>query len=238
MMGRLSKAVFGRKDLPTRCLVFPGAYSSLRKEWIRPLFERWQELQGDWVKYTFAYKGTNEYLLVFNIYGASMMLEVIELLKEGRAKSVFFIGSLGGRDLPVGTIVLPTRIFDQTGLIAVDKPEKQMTEPNFSTIKKLRTFLGRQKISFFEGEIVSIPCVFHGIDRVNDFVEKTPRILGFECETSTFFHYSNKESLKSYALLYVSDNRRNDVISDDEDLRSKRKSALTTITRIALKVLT
>jgi purine-nucleoside phosphorylase len=237
-MGRLSEAVFGRKDLPSRCLVFPGAYSSMRKEWIRSLFDKWERLQGGLVKYAFAYKGANEYLLVFNIYGASMMLEVIELLKEGETNSVFFIGSVGSRDLPVGTIVLPTKIFDQTGFVTLDVPAKQILKPNVLMIEKLRAILYRQKVGFVEGKIVSVPCVFHGIDQVSDFIEKTPRILGVECEASTFFHYSNKASLESYALLYVSDNRKNDIISDDEALRSKRKSALTIITRIATEVFT
>ena len=38
-----------------------------------------------------------------------MVLEIVQLLKEGEAKKVFFIGSLGGKELQIGTLVLPTR---------------------------------------------------------------------------------------------------------------------------------
>ena len=45
--------------------------------------------------HVFQKKGV-EYLVVFNIYGASMILEIVEVLKEGNAKKIFLIGSLGG----------------------------------------------------------------------------------------------------------------------------------------------
>ncbi|MEM3390082.1 MAG: hypothetical protein QW491_11830 [Thermoproteota archaeon] len=121
-MGRLSEAIFGRKKLPERCLISAGAYVAKRKEWVKSLFDRWQLIRGYWVCYSFAFKNGRDYLLVFNVYGAAVTLEVIRLLKDGGVKRVFFIGSLGCKELPVGTLVLPTKIVDKTGFVAADIP--------------------------------------------------------------------------------------------------------------------
>jgi hypothetical protein len=56
--------------------------------------------KGNWVKYTFATKKGKEHLLVYNVCGGAMILELLHLLKDGDVKKVFFIGSLGGKDLP------------------------------------------------------------------------------------------------------------------------------------------
>jgi purine-nucleoside phosphorylase len=236
-MGRLSEAVFGRGKLPERCLIFAGAYLPTRKEWVRGLFDKWQRIKGQWVKFSFARRYEGEYFLVFNVYGASMILEIIQLLREGEAKRVFFIGSLGGKDLPVGTLVLPTRIVDKTGFVSLDTPGKLIAEPEEHNVNRLKEVLKSHGQAYVEGEIASVPCVLHDVKLIKDSVEQESRILGVECETSTFFHYARKASLESYALLYVSDNRKHDVISGSEGLWEARRRALTTITRIATEVL-
>ncbi len=229
--------VFGRRELPEGCLIIAGAYLPSRKEWIRRLFDEWERLRGQWVKYSYVHKKGKEYLLLFNVYGASMLLEVLQLIKEGGAKKVFFMGSLGGKDLPVGTLVLPSRIIDKTGLISVDTPQKLDTEPDESSVRRLKEVLANRRETFVEGEIASVPCVLHGIEHISDFVERQQRILGVECETSTLFHFSRKESLEAYALLYISDNKKHDIISSSESLLSARRRALTAITLVAVEVL-
>jgi len=68
----LSEAIFGRKKLPERCLIYAGAYVAERKECVKSLFDRWQRIRGYWVRYSFASKNGREYLLVFNVYGAAV----------------------------------------------------------------------------------------------------------------------------------------------------------------------
>jgi purine-nucleoside phosphorylase len=236
-MGRLCEAVFGRATLPESCLIYAGAYLPARKEWVRNLFDKWQRIEGQWVKYTFAHKHGSEYVIIFNVYGASMTLEIIELLKEGGAAKVFFIGSLGGKDLPVGTLVLPTRVVDKTGIVSADEPRKKVVRPDKRTVRSIKKTLKALGKAYVEGEIASVPCVLHNIEHIKGFIEKDPRLIGVECETSAFYHYSAKESLESYALLYVSDNRQHDIISGGKDLREARRKALQAITFVATEVL-
>jgi hypothetical protein len=173
-MGRLCEAVFGRAILPESCLIYAGAYVPARKDWVRSLFDKWQRIEGQWVKYTFAQKHGTEYMIIFNVYGASMILEIIQLLKEGGTAKVFFIGSLGGKDLSIGTLVLPTRVVDKTGIVSADEPRKKVVKPEKRTLKSIRQTLKALNKVYVEGEIASVPCVLHNIEHIKGFVEKDP----------------------------------------------------------------
>ena len=236
-MGRLSEAVFGRRKLPERCLIYAGSYMPKRKEWVKSHFGKWQRIRGYWVKYSYARRDSREYLLIFNVYGAAMILEIIQLLKEGGAKKVFFVGALGGKDLPIGTLVLPTRIFDETGFVSADDPNKKIVEPQEDSLKRMKEALDNLGQAYTEGEIVSVPCVLHNIGHIKRFVEENTNILGVEIETSTFYHYTMKENLESYALLYISDNKEHDIISGSKEAHEARRKALKTITYAATEIL-
>jgi purine-nucleoside phosphorylase len=236
-MGRLSEAVFGRKKLPERSLIYAGSYVPQRKEWVKSLFDGWQRIRGYWVRYSFASRDGREYLLIFNVYGAAMIIEIVQLLRDGDAKRAFFVGSLGGKDLPVGTIVLPTRIVDKTGSVSADSPNKQIVEPRKDSLDRLKKVLEDLSQAHVEGAIVSVPCVLHNIGHIMKLVEKETSILGVEMETSSFLHYSQKEGLESYALLYVSDNKKFDIISGARNVQEARRRSLVTITKVAMETL-
>ncbi|MBS7614948.1 hypothetical protein KEJ18_04375 [Candidatus Bathyarchaeota archaeon] len=236
-MGRLSEAIFGRKKLPERCVIYAGSYIPRRKDWVKSLFDRWQRIRGHWVKYSFASSDGIEFLLIFNVYGAAMVLEIIQLLKDGEAKRVFFVGALGGKDLPVGTLVLPTRTIDKTGFVSLDDPNRQIVEPKKDSLERLRKTIKNLSQIHVEGTIVSVPCVLHNIDHIKKFVEENSSILGAELETSTFYHYSQKEHFESYALLYIGDNKKHDIISGAKNVQEARKRSLKTITKVAVKTL-
>lgn len=236
-MGRLSEAIFGRKELPERCLIYAGSYVPKRKEWVKSLFGKWQRIRGYWVKYSFARRDYEEYLLVFNVYGGAMVLETLQLLKDGGAKKVFFVGAMGGKDLPVGTLVLPTRIFDKAGLVLVDEPDREIVKLKEEYIRKMKRVLDNLGHAYVEGTIVSVPAVLHNIDHIKKFVKQETSVLGVEMETSTFCHYSEKENLESYVLLYVSDNKRSGIISRAKEVQDERRKALKTITHVATETL-
>ncbi len=166
-----------------------------------------------------------------------MTLELIHLLKDGEAKKVFFIGSMGGKDLPIGTLVVPTEVVDKAGLVMVYDPSKQIIKADRNSLKRLITVLNRLGQDHVEGKIVSVPCALHKISHVKDFIKQDVDVLGVELETSTFTFYSQKEGLENYVLLYVSDNRDYDIISQAKTVKEARKKALKTITHIALETL-
>lgn len=195
-MGRFSEVVFGHRELPERCLIYAGAYLPIRKDWVRNLFDSWQRVQGQWIKFTFACKNGINYLIVFNVYGATLVLEIIQLLKDGNASKVFFIGSLGGRELPIGTLVLPSSIVDKTGFVAIDEVGKQIVKPDEHNLRRLRRALDDSGEVYVEGEIVSVPSVLHNIEPLNSFVKQEKDILGVEGETSTILSLHSKRKAR------------------------------------------
>lgn len=102
---------------------------------------------------------------------------------------------------------------------------------------RARGILSDLGVEYVDGEIVSVPCVLHNIENIARFVEGKPDIIGVECEMSTFYHYSVKASLEAFALLYIADNRKHDVISGSSSIWRARQKALRTITRVALDTL-
>lgn len=236
-MGRFSELLFGREELPERCIIYAGAYLPRRKNWVIDIFDKWNKIRGAWIKYAFATKEGKEYFLVYNVYGGALTLELLQLLKDGNVKKIFFIGSFGGKDLPIGTIVVPTRVIDKAGIVSIDSPQTRIVKPEVKSLEKLRNILRDHQIDYVEGKIASVPCVLHNINHIKELVEKESSIIGVEIETSTFYHFSKKENLENYALLYVSDNNRVDIVNQDQKVREVRKKSLQIITRIATEVL-
>lgn len=236
-MGRFSLVAFGRRTLPERCIIYAGAYVPSRKERIRPLFDKWKLVRGSWLPYAFAKKKRKNFLILFNVYGASMTLEVLHLLKDGGVRKVFFIGSMFAKRIPIGKLVLPTEIVDKAGIVLVHDPARSVVAPSRSSLKSLKSGLKRLNQPFEEAKIVSVPCVLHGIKSVAEFIENNESIEGVELEASTFLHFSKKLHMTSYAILYVSDNKRVDVISSAKIVRETRRKALRNITKVALDLL-
>lgn len=237
VMGRFSLAVFGRKTLPERCVIYAGAYVPSRKEMIRPLFDNWRLTRGNWLPYAFARKQRKEFLIIFNVYGASITLEVLHHLKDGGVRKVFFIGSMFAKKVPIGKLVLPSEVVDRAGIVLVDDPTGTAVMPDKSSVWRLKSASKRLNLEFVEAKIASVPCVIHGIKRVTEFIANNADIQGVEMEASTLMHFSKQLRLTSYIVLYVSDNEMIDVISTAKLVREARKKALRDVTKLAFEVL-
>ena len=237
MNGKFSKAAFGRGSLPVACLLYAGDYVPQRMDWIRDIFDKWSGVKGCSIKYCFTTKNDTEYLLIFGIYGGALCFETLRLLRDGGIKKVFFIGSMGAKQLPIGTLVIPTTVVDRAGIVSVDDPEKENVEIGSESRGKLETVLKALGAEYVAGKIVSVPCVLHGIDHVKNLVKKDDLILGVEMEVSTFYYFSRKEGLESYALLWVSDNRTEDLINKSKLRARAGKRGIRTITEVALQTM-
>jgi len=237
LLGRFSEFTFGRSKLPERCLIYGGVYGARRKDWVRRSFDRWNRIRGNWMKYAFATKKRRNYMVVFNVYGGSMTLELLRLLRDGGVKRVFFVGSLGAKDLPIGTIVLPSKVIDRAGPVLVDDPSNEIVEPDGNCFRRLREALHDLGVDHVDGTITSVPCVLHNLPEVKRLVEQDPTVLGVELEMSTFYYYSKRDGLENYALLYVSDNEQHSIISRAKNVREARRNALRTITCVALELM-
>ncbi len=235
-MGRFSEAVFGRDQLPPSSLLCGGAYVPWKREVLRSLLPGGTRLAGTWVRYSYAESGRGQTLVLFNVYGASITLEVLRLLEDGRAEEVVFVGSVYVPDLPVGTLVVPRAAVDQAGIASLDAPGVTTISADPTAVSRLRKALHEAGLLYVEREVVSVPSVLHAIPRVNEVLAKR-RGSGVEMEVSTLYHFAPKLGLRAYALLYVSDNEERDIISRAEDVRKARRWGMREAVRVAQKVL-
>lgn len=236
-MGKLSKAVIGRSRLPPRCILYGGAYVPARKDTVRVLFDKWPRIGGTWIKFTFAESRDEEYLVVFNVYGGPIVLELLQLLKDGGCMRIFFIGSMYAKDLPIGRLVIPVKVVDMAGPPTIDDSRTDAIELGSPIRSRIKEVLEESEMEYSERKIVSVPAVLHGIDYVNKLVAEGKDIAGVDIETSTFIHFSSKLGLKGYPLLHVSDNEKYGLISTARTVWEARKRALRASTNVALEVL-
>jgi len=236
-MGGLSRAIFGRGELPERCIIYAGAYLPKKEGAVRGLFESWGKTKGNWIKYAYAKNAKKEILVIFNVYGGALLLEVLHILKEGDIRRIFFIGSMYAKALQIGTLVIPCSAMDKAGLVMVDDPGKIVTKPLATSFEEIKGALEGKGMPYVQGKIASVPCVFHGIDHVKEFIDKSEDVLGVEAEVSTFYHFTRKLGLKGYVLLYVSDNRRYSIMSEAKQVREVKRRALRSATQVALVIL-
>jgi len=236
-VGLFSKTVFGREKLPERCIIYAGAYLPSRKNVVSPLFAKWTRLKGTWVRYSFAKSDGRPFLVLFNVYGAAMMLEVLQLLKDGKAKSVFFIGSIGAKRLAIGQLVVPVEVVDRAGIVILDDNGNHAVAPASDSLQKLTEALSERRVDYKMAKVMSVPAVLHGIESILSLSKARSDIEGHEMELSTFYHFSKKLGLEAYALVYVSDNPRHSIIDPSLSVRASRQKALREATGIAISVL-
>lgn len=190
-----------------------------------------------WLRYSFAEVNGRRFLLLFNVYGAAMMLEALQLLNDGGTKSVFFVGSAGAEGLGVGTIVFPTQVIDRAGVVQVDTKGDEVVAPPESESELVEKALIQKGWGFTKAKVVSVPAVMHGIDHITDFVRMGGAAEVHEMELSTFYHFAKKIGLRAYGLVYVSDNQKHSIISGGKNLLSARREAQLRITQVAQVVL-
>lgn len=235
-VGQFSSFEFGRDRLPRRAIIGAGVYSPGRMAAFRRQFDRWERIRGQWVRYSFARCGKKEYAVLFGVYGAAMMLETVQLLRDGGVRSVYMVGSMGARSLPIGTVVVPTSIEDRAGVVVVDNPHAKSSTPNQRMLDLTRNELEARDIPFSEGKVVSVPAVLHGIDHLEKHVRGRD-LVGHEMEGSTFLHFTRKHGVAAGALFYVSDNEKHSIIAGAVDVRKARRRALLSAASVAVAVL-
>lgn len=235
-MGRFSKFEFGRDRLPKRAIVAPGVYSPSRTIAFRKQFDHWERIKGVWIRYSFAKRGGREYVVLSGTYGAAMMLETVQLLRDGGVRSMYLVGLIGAKQLPVGTVVLPTSMEDMAGVVKIDDPHARFALPSQRMFDLTRKQLEVRRIPYEEGVVASVPAVLHGIDSVIKRV-KDKRVIGQEMEGSTFLHFARKHGIEACALFYVSDNEKHSIIAGERDMVKARRRARLSVASVAVAVL-
>jgi purine-nucleoside phosphorylase len=221
--------LFGRK-LPENVLIRAGAHLADRAEKTLSIFDEVDRFHGSWTPYCFAWKDDVEFLVIFNVYGAALTLEVMRLIHQGGAQNVSFVGSAFSKTDEIGQQLLVTAIYDQAGIVRMDGVEKIVREEQ--ELNYQRKILENNNSQFSEVLLCSVPSVMHNIENVKTFVNRE-EVDAVEMELSTFFYFGKQQKMKTSAYVYTSDNPHNSLIA--KDTKRIRYEAMTLSSKMAIE---
>jgi purine-nucleoside phosphorylase len=234
-MGDISKAVFEREQLPKTAIIRAGGYYPGRSKLLLDKFESVEELRFEWCPYTYATYQTEEYLVVFNVYGGAVTLEVLRILKEGGVENVLFIGSMFSKNLDIGQFTVITEVLDRAGLVQIDTGKNTTVSVKEEYIQHLEQFYQYHKIDYHKARIMSVPCVLHGIEHLHQELSSDDTLEGVEMELSTLYHFGQKLDLSIYSFLYISDNSDHHMMTTDLSIRELRLQQMNLLGELMLK---
>ena len=233
--GTYSESIFDRKKLPERVILLSGTYIPRRIKTLKTCFDEFKFYRKNWVSYGYGKINGEEFLVVTNIYGGAMMLETLQILRDGRARKVFFIGSAGGKEQEIGTIIIPERVLDYAGIVQLIKNKREISQEK-KRVKEIERELRRINHPYEKGVVISVPAVLHDEKELIKKFESDSSIRAVELELSTFIYFS-KKWFKSYAAIYISDNQEKHLLEEERAITRKRLKAIRILGRIATRLL-
>jgi purine-nucleoside phosphorylase len=234
-MGDISKAVFEREYLPKTVIIRAGGYYERRSQLLLSQFDDVEEKRLEWCPFTYAKSNGMEYLVIFNVYGASVTLEVLKILKEGSVENVLFIGSMFSKNCDIGQYLLIREVIDRTGLVSLASGSSDAVQVNPKFRQRLETYFQENNIRYETAKIMSVPCVLHGIEHIQLELKEDDTIEGVEMELSTFYHFGQQMGLNLYSFLYVSDNPTHHMMTTNIPVRELRKERMELLGRLMLE---
>jgi purine-nucleoside phosphorylase len=199
--------------LPAHCIVYAGTTRDELKTDILSIFANVLVLQSHIFEGFVVEKDEEQCLLLFQIYGAAMMADVVHILADGNVKEILFVGAVHSFDntLDIGSIIVPDQIQALDGLVnGIENVE--ITYPDADSFLKVKYFLERNFIQFRVGKTVSIPGVFVKPEKSLYHANA----IALEMESSSLFYYAKKNNIKAAAIHVVSDNTIHHLYEDQK----------------------
>jgi len=213
-MGEWSKCEYDRSELPSRCFIFAGMTPNVLIEKILRNFQKVLYTKHDnYNPYIVEYE-KEEITLIFQVYGAAMIADILKILKDGNTKEIIFIGSAYGisTDLHVGDCVISEKVQCLDGITnLLDNVE--YAYPNMILTKKIGQLIATE-MTCKTGKTVSVPTTFWHPDH-NRFDKDA---IALEMEYSAFCYFSMKLAMDVSGILVISDTIEHSLL-DDRSLR-------------------
>jgi len=210
-MGAWAQSEFGRETLPKRCYLIAGGTPRETVEIICNEFDEVLVRHHDVYERCLVRTGEAEAILAFQLYGAPVVADFLNVLKDGGTEEVIFLGLAQGKgkDIQVGDYVIPTQTQCCDG-IAKTLGSEDLTEPDLVLVDKVSEAMKSANLEFTAGLTVSVPATFwHG-----DESKHASDVIALECEFATFCHCSKELGLSAAGLFVISDTEERDLLDD------------------------
>jgi purine-nucleoside phosphorylase len=210
-MGRWAEAEFGRKILPPRAYLFAGVSRPEKVDAIISTFGTVLLHRQD-VYERFLVSGTKgEVSIMFQLYGAPIMCDLVSVLRDGEVSEAVFLGYACGiaDNLQVGDCVIPTKVQTLDGVTAKLGAEAY-TSPDAEMTEMIAAALQHHHIPVHKGKSASVPAtLWHGDETLID-----PDAIALELEYAAFCYCAHEVGIKAGGLFVISDTKDHDLLDD------------------------
>lgn len=217
--GVLANANFGQKTLPKKSFIFAD---NLKESVKSRILDNFDEIlfkhEGGYFERYIVRVNDMEYILVFQVVGAPMIIDILHILKDGSVDEVIFLGAAYGitESLNVCDCVIPTVSQALEGVLKTLE-NIDYSYPNEELNNRVMDKLKHKNKKFQNGKVVSVTSSF--AQPSWKLFDKDVDVL--EMETSCLFHYSKKLNLKSSGILIISDTKKHKIYDTQEDRYDK-----------------
>ena len=209
-MGAWAEHEFGVKTLPPRAYLFAGTSGASKID----------AVVGSFGKVLFHHQDVYDRYLVsggdatvmFQLYGAPIMCDLVTVLKDGGVEEAVFFGYAYGieKGMRVGDCVVPPQVQALDG-VTVRLGAGSHCTPDAELTATIADVLRQNRITFRSGKSVSVPATFwHGDER-----EIEPDAIALEMEFAAFCHCARVAGIRAGGLFVISDTKDHGLLDKD-----------------------
>lgn len=216
-MGKWAKGLFGEENFGSVGIVITGSSTIEFEKEILGMFDEVLYTKDSVYHSYLVRKNEIHYPIVFNIYGAPAMVDVVTKMQDGGCNNIIFVGhAYGGfKNLDIGSIVLPDRSYHFDGIYHFIEPDRKFIVPDEELIKIIKKLFIKQSINYVEGSNISVPAVTFQMPHANDFYREI-KPLTCEMELSACLSRAKDIGIRAIGILIVSDNRKYSISAEDK----------------------
>src|SRR3989344_5188907 len=132
-MGHLAKSLFGKDKIGSIGVVLAGTNKKEFEKKILSYFDKTLNFKDSVYHAYLARKNNIDYPIVFNVYGAPAMIDVMTEMHDGGCRTIIFVGyAYGGfKNINIGSVVVPNQAYHFDGIyhgIRLDNRSKGIHE--------------------------------------------------------------------------------------------------------------
>ncbi|QQG38675.1 MAG: hypothetical protein HYS32_03670 [Candidatus Woesearchaeota archaeon] len=221
-MGKWAKRSFGQETFEKIGIIFGGTVVEHIEKEIVGSFDKVVSKKEKVYHAYILERGGKAYPILFNVYGAPAVMDLVAYLHDGGCRNLLFIGyAYGGfkQNLQVGSVFVPDKIYHFDGIYHGVRLDRKFTSPDEQLKKRLEEVLTKNKIEYTKGANISVPSVTFQLPHANEEYEKIgPATV--EMESAACLSRAQDLGVRAVSILIISDNRVSSIEDDQKRIIS------------------
>lgn len=211
-MGKWAENEFGQSKFSDIGIVLAGTIRDEFEKEVLGLFDKVLSRKDSVYHSCLVKKGNEHYPLVFNVYGAPAMMDVITLMHDGGCRTIIFVGyAYGGfKNLDIGSVMIPDKAYHFEGIYHHIEPDKKASLPDIKLKRKIEEILEKSRIKYTNGANISVPAVTFQLPHNNPEYKKiNPDTV--EMELAACLSRAKDIGMRAAGILIIGDNKGSSV---------------------------